>query len=84
VEDKSGTENEYAIYFRPNASSKAQILNKEALKNMGVNVDKYKFGQKGFLLNEDDADEIKYDLNNKLTEPTSPEKLNAKQFANLL
>lgn len=84
VEDKSGTENEYAIYFRPNASSKAQILNKEALKNMGVNVDKYKFGQKGFLLDEDDADEIKYDLNDKLPEPTSPEKLNAKQFANLL
>lgn len=84
VEDKSGTENEYAIFFRPNASSKAQILNKEALKNMDVNVDKYKFGQKGFLLDEDDAHDIKYDLNNKLSEPTSPEKLNAKQFANLL
>lgn len=84
VEDKSGTENEYAIYFRPNASSKAQILNKEALKNMDVNVDKYKFGQKGFLLDEDDADNIKYDLNNKLPEPASPEKLNAKQFADLL
>jgi hypothetical protein len=51
---------------------------------MGVNVDKYKFGQKGFLLDEDDADDIKYDLNNKLPEPTSPEKLNAKQFADLL
>ena len=84
VEDKSGTENEYAIFFRPNASSKAQILNKEALKNMDVNVDKYKFGQKGFLLDEDDAHDIKYDLNNKLPEPTSPEKLNAKQFADLL
>jgi hypothetical protein len=84
VEDKSGTDTEYAIFFRPNSSSKAQILNKDALKNLGVDVNSFKFGQKGYLLDEDQADEIKDDLNNSVPEPTSKERLNAKQFANLL
>ena len=84
VTDKSGTQNEYAIFYRASASSKAEILDKEGLKKLGVNVNNYKFGQKGYLLDKDNAHEIKTYLNEKLPEPPSPKKLTAKQFANLL